>query len=286
MILVTGSTGKVGQQLVSTLQAAKASFRALARSDASARDLAAKGVQVVRGDIADQASMRAALRGVETLFLLSSGADPYAAEAPAVAVAKAAGVKRVVKLSVNGADADATNSFLRGHARVDRLLEESGMAWTFVRPTFFMQNWVLYNAPGIRAGQPVYANAGTSRIGWVDTRDIAAVAAVALVDPAHDGRIYDLTGPEALSYAEVAGRLGKLLGREVAYVAVSDRAAFDAMHSAGVPADYAFALTTLNQAVRRGLADATTDTVELVTGRPARTMDAFLRENADEFRAG
>lgn len=286
MILVTGSTGKVGQQLVSILQQSRAEFRALARSDASARDLAAKGVQVVRGDIADQASMRTALRGIDTLFLLSAGADPYTAEAPVVAVAKAAGVKRVVKLSVNGADADATNSFLRGHARVDRLLEESGMAWTFVRPTFFMQNWVLYNAPSIRAGQPVYANAGSSRIGWVDTRDIAAVAAAALVDRAHDGRIYDLTGPEALSYADVAGRLGKLLGRDVKYVAVSDRAAFEAMRGAGVPADYAFALTTLNQAVRRGLADMTTDTIELVTGRPSRTMDAFLRENANEFRGG
>jgi len=286
MILVTGSTGKVGQQLVHSLQQAKVEFRALARSDGSARELAGKGVQVVRGDLADPASMRTALRGVDTLFLLSAGADPFAAEAATVGIAKAAGVRRIVKLSVNGADADATNSFLRGHARVDRLIEDSGMAWTFVRPTFFMQNWVLYNAPAVRAGQPVYANAGSSRIGWVDTRDIAAVAAAALTDAGHDGRIYDLTGPEALSYAEVAGRLGKLLGREVKYVAVSDRAAFDAMRGAGVPADYAFALTTLNQAVRRGLADATTDTVELATGRPARTMDAFLRENLNEFRSG
>lgn len=284
MILVTGSTGKVGSQLVRALQQAKADFRALARSDGSAKELAAKGVSVVRGDLSDQASMRAALRGVDTVFVLSAGVDPHAAEAPAVATAKAAGVERIVKLSVNGADADATNSFLRGHARVDRLIEESGMAWTFVRPTFFMQNWVLYNAASIRAGQPVYANAGDARIAWVDTRDIADVAAAALTSSAHDGRIYDLTGPEALSYGQCVERLGALVGRKVQYVAVPDRAAFDGMRGAGMPADYAWSLVTLNQAVRRGLAATTTDSVEVVTGKPARTLDAFFRESLAEFR--
>jgi uncharacterized protein YbjT (DUF2867 family) len=280
MILVTGSTGKIGQQLVSALQQAGVSFRALARSDASAKELAARGVATVRGDLSDSASFHAALRGVERLFLLSAGADPHAAEADPIAAAKAAGVKHVVKLSALGADADATNSFLRGHARSERALEASGLAWTFVRPTFFMQNWVLYNAPGIRAGQPVYTNAGDARLAWVDTRDIAAVAAT----DEHQGRIYDLTGPQAFSYAEVGQQLGALLGRKVEHIAVSDHAAFAAMRGMGMPTDYAFALTTLNQAARRGLGAATTGTVELVTGRPARDLNAFLREHVEQFR--
>ena len=158
------------------------------------------------------------------------------------------------------------------------------MAWTFVRPTFFMQNWVLYNAASIRAGQTVYANAGDARIAWVDTRDIADVAAAALTSSAHDGRIYDLTGPEALSYGQCVERLGALVGRKVQYVAVPDRAAFDGMRGAGMPADYAWSLVTLNQAVRRGLAATTTDSVEVVTGKPARTLDAFFRESLAEFR--
>lgn len=284
MILVTGSTGKVGQQLVAALQQAGARFSALARSETSAKDLASLPVPVVRGDLGDAASLRRALAGVERLFLLSSGADPYAGEATAVATAKASGVRHVVKLSAMGADAGSPNNFLRGHGRVESLIEESGMAWTFVRPTFFMQNWVLYNAPSIRAGQPVYSNTGSSRLGWVDTRDIADVAVAALTKDGHAGRVYDLTGPEALSYAQVTERLGRLLGRKVEHVAVGDHQAYGAMVGMGMPADYAFALTTLNQAVRRGLADTTTQTVELVTGRPARDLDAFLRDHLAQFR--
>lgn len=282
MILVTGSTGKVGQALVEALKAKGAAFKALARSEASAQALEAKGVAVVRGDLAD---LGPALKGIDTLFLLSSSADPHAAEAPAVAAAQAAGVKKVVKLSALGAQADSVNPFLRGHARVERLLEASGLAWTSLRPSFFMQNWVTYNAAAIKAGQPVYANAGAARLGWVDVRDIAAVAVAALTEAGHEGRVYELTGPEPSSYAEVAAKLGSLLGREVSYVPVPDDAAYQAMTGLGLPADYAWALTTLNQLVRRGFADVSTQTVQLVTGHAPRTIDAFLTESKAAFQA-
>ena len=285
MILVTGSTGKVGQQLIAALSKSGATFSALARSDGSAKALAALGVKVVRGDLGDQASVRAALHGMDRLFLLSSGSDPFAAEASAIRTAKAVGVKHVVKLSAFGANADSASGFLRGHARAERLLEDSGVAWTFLRPSFFMQNWTLYNAAGIKAGQPVYTNAGDARLGWIDTRDIADVAVAALTKPGHEGRAYDMTGPEPLSYAQVTQKLGKLLARNVDYVPVSDAACYQAMTGMGMPADYAFALVTLNQAARRGAADASTGTVELVTGKPARSIDAFLSEHIAAFRA-
>ena len=281
MILVTGPTGKVGQALIDALLAKGAAFKALARSDASAKALEAKGVAVVRGDLAD---FGPALKGIDTLFLLSSSADPYASEAGAVAAAKAAGVTKVVKLSAIGAHADSVNPFLRGHARVERLLEEGGLAWTSVRPSFFMQNWVLYNAPAIKAGQPVYANAGTAKLGWVDVRDIADVIVAALTQPGHEGRVYELTGPEPLSYGDVAAKLTKLLGREVSYVPVPDEAAYQGMTGMGFPADYAWALTTLNQLVRRGLADVSTQTVQLVAGHAPRTLDAFLAESKAAFQ--
>lgn len=282
MILVTGPTGKVGQALIDALLAKGAAFKALARSDASAKALEAKGVAVVRGDLANLAP---ALKGIDTLFLLSSSADPYVAEAPAVAAAQAAGVKKVVKLSAYGAHADAANPFFRGHARVERLLEESGLEWTSLRPSFFMQNWVIYNAAAIQAGQPVYANAGTGRMGSIDVRDIADVAVAALTEGGHEGRIYDLSGPESLSQGEVAAKLTKLLAREVAYVPVPDEAAYQAMLAMGMPPDYTWALVTLNQAVRRGLADFTTQNVQLVTGHAPRTIEAFLTENLASFQA-
>lgn len=285
MILVTGSNGKVGQQLVAALQRSGAPFRALARSEASAEALAAKGVEVVRGDLGDPASLAAALRGIERLFLLSSGSDPHAAEVGAIDAAAAAGVAHIVKLSAYGADAASSNAFLRGHGRSEAHLEQAGPAWTALRPSFFMQNWVLYNAPAIRAGKPVYANAGDEKLSWVDTRDIADVAATTLTSDGHASRIYDLTGPEAFSYAQVAELLSRVLGKTVSYVPVSDAAAMQALTGLGTPADYAYALVTLNQLVRRGYATATTGTVELVTGKPARNLRKFLEESRPLFLA-
>ena len=281
MILVTGPTGKVGQALTQALQAKGAAFKALARSDASAKTLEAQGVAIVRGDLSN---LGPALKGVDTLFLLSSSPDPYPQEAPAVAAAKAAGLKRIVKLSALGASADSANGFFRGHARVERLLEDSGLEWTSLRPSFFMQNWIVYNAHAVKAGQPVYGNTGDGRMGVIDTRDIAAVAAAALTEDGHQGRVYELTGPEPLSNAQAAAKLSKVLGREVAFVPVPDQGAYQAMLGMGMPADYAWSLTTLNQAVRRGAADVATQTVELVTGQPPRSLDAFFQEHADAFR--
>ena len=283
MILVTGSTGKVGQQLVAALKAKGVAFKALARSEASFNALSALGVEAVKGDLGDPASMKAALQGVDKLFLLSSASHFDRLEIGAIEAAQAAGVKHVVKLSAGGASADSPNPLLRAHARAERALEDSGLAFTILRPSFFMQNWVAFFSQGIKAGQPVYVNAGEGRLAWIDTRDIADVAAAALTEPGHEGLVYDLTGDEALSYGEVAARLGKLLGRDVAYVPVPDSAAFQAMKGMGLDAWYAYGMVALHQGVRRGLAEPTTGTVELVTAKAPRNIDAFLKESLGAF---
>jgi uncharacterized protein YbjT (DUF2867 family) len=283
MILIIGSTGKVGRHLIHALQAKGASFKALARSDGSARALEAQKVQAARGDLGDAASLKAALRGVERLFLLSSAPHCSRVELPVLDLAKAAGVRHVVKLSALGADADTSNPLLREHALIERALEASGLAFTILRPTFFMQNWVAFYAQGIKAGQPVCVNAGDSRLGWIDTRDIADVAAEALTGNGHEGLLYDLTGPETFSYREVAARLSRLLARPVPYQPVSDAQAFQAMQGMGMDPWYAYGMVTLFQGVRRGSADFTTGTVELVTGKRPRTLEAFLAEHRDAF---
>lgn len=283
MILVTGSTGKIGKPLVAALKAKGAAFKALAHSEASLRALEAEGVATVRGDLGDPASLGKAMEGVEALFLLASGPRFDQLELNALAAAKRAGVKRVVKASANGAHADSANPFFRAHARVERELEASGMAFTILRPNFFMQNWVEFFAHGIRAGQPLYVNAGEGRLSWIDARDIADVAAAALTGEGHAGFVYVLSGPEALSYAEVAKRLGGLLGREIPYVPVPDAAAFGAMKGMGMDPWYAYGMTVLHQDVRQGLAEPVSGTVELVTGRAPRGIDAFLKENLGAF---
>lgn len=284
MILVSGSTGKVGQHLVAALKSAGASFKALARSDASAQALAGQGVAVVRGDLGDPASLRAALEGADALFLLSAAPRFAPLEIAAVDAARAAGLRKVVKLSALGASADAASPLLRHHALAERHLEASGLDFTILRPTFFQQNWVAFHSHAIKAGQPVYTNAGEGRMGWVDTRDIAEVAAKALLEPGHAGLVYDLTGPESLSNAEAGARLAAKLGREVPVLTVPDAAAFQAMQGMGMDAWYAYGMTALNQAVRRGASDYTTGTVELVMGHAPRTLDAFFEEHLPAFR--
>lgn len=283
MILVTGSTGKVGRHVVDALKAKGASFKALARSEASAHALEAEGVSAVRGDLTDAASLKSAFRGAEKLFLLSSAPRFDGLEIAAIEAAKASGVRHVVKLSAMGAQADGVCPLMRSHARVERALEESGLAFTILRPTFFMQNWIAFYSHSIKAGQPVYVNAGDARLGWIDARDIAEVAAAALTGPGHEGFVYEMTGPESLSHGDVAGRLGRLLRREVAYVSVPDAAAFQAMKGMGMDPWYAYGMVTLFQGVRRGGADAVTGTVELVTGQAPRAIDAFLGENVAAF---
>ena len=283
MILVTGSTGKVGQHLLSALQATGVPFKALARSEASAQALAAKGIAVVRGDLADPASLKAAFQGVEKLFLLSSASHFAALELAALEAAQAAGVKHVVKLSAWGAGADSANPLLREHGCVERALVASGLAWTLLRPNFFMQNWVAFFSHAIKAGLPVYANTGDGRLAWIDARDIADVAASALTEPGHEGFVYELTGPESFSYAEVAAKLSALLKRDVTHVAVPDAAAYQAIRGMGQDPWYAFGLVALNQGVRHGDADRVLGTTELLTGRPSRTLDAFLQEHLAAF---
>jgi len=284
MILVTGSTGKVGQPLITALQAKGVPFKALARSEASTKSLTEKGVTVVRGDLADLTSVKAALQGVDKLFLLSAGSRFSTLELPVIEAAKAAGVKHVVKLSAWGASADSANPLLREHGHVEQALEASGLAWTVLRPNFFMQNWVAFHSYGIQAGQPVYANTGDGRLGWIDARDIADVAATALTETGHEGFIYELTGPDSLSYAEVAAKLSTLLGRGVQHVVVPDAAAYQAILGMGMDTWYATGLTFLNQGVRHGAADRVLGTTELVTGKAPRTMDAFLQENLAAFQ--
>lgn len=283
MILVTGSTGKVGQPLVAALKKKGVAFKALARSEAPLKALTALGVETVKGDLGDPTSMKVALQGSDKLFLLSSASHFDRLEIGAIRAAQDVGVKHVVKLSAGGASADSTNPLLRAHARVERALEDSGLAFTILRPSFFMQNWVAFFSHGIKAGQPVYVNAGEGCLAWIDTRDIADVAAAALTEPGHEGLVYDLTGPEALGFGEVAQRLGQLLGREVAYVPVPDAAAFQAMKGMGMDAWYAYGMVALHQGVRRGLAEATTGTVELITAKAPRTLDAYLKENLGAF---
>src|SRR5919107_1292118 len=215
MILVTGATGK---EIVGELKRlGVGGVRALVRDPARAAFIREAGFETAEGDFDRPETLGAALEGVERVLLLTPPTpQTFAQQSAFVEAARRAGVRHVVKFSAIGADAAAPEGFGKWHGQSEDLLKSSGLAWTMLRPNFFMQK-VLWQARQIAASGAIYQPVGDARARFIDVRDIAAVAARALTEPGHEGQTYDLNGPEALSYAEVAAQLFQGTGASNGY---------------------------------------------------------------------
>jgi len=190
-----------------------------------------------------------------------------------------------VKQSAMAAHDTSACAFKRWNGMVERQLMQSGLKYTILRPTGFMQNFVNYDAARIVATGAIRAPLGDARVSWIDVRDIAAVAAAVLCEEEHEGRIYDLSGPEALSHYEIATKLSSAVGREIRYAPLSDAEAFREMLARGLPASAARSMLSLYQAYREAGTGPVTGWVEILTGRSPRSFDAFAQEHADRFRS-
>lgn len=281
-ILLTGATGTVSRALIDALQASPApvSLRALVRSQTRSAELRAAGIETVTGDLDESESLQRAFEGVDELWLLTAP-GPRAPENSmnALWAAKQAGVKRVVRMSAIGAAHDAPTRNGRLHALSDHELQASGLRWTLLRPHFFMQN-LLGFAAGIEREGNLYFNLGQGRLGMVDVRDIAEVAARVLLDDSdrHDGKIYTPTGPRALSLADVADELGRATNAPVRYVPVPDEAMRTSLLGFGVSPWISGMTVEYGRAYATGWGDFTTTHVEDVLGRPPRSFESFARE--------
>ncbi|MDQ3684356.1 MAG: SDR family oxidoreductase [Acidobacteriota bacterium] len=286
MILITGATGTVGSELVKQLAASGTRARALVRNRAKATSLEQTGFEVAEGDLAKPETLEAALQGVERVFLLSSpGPQMVTAEGNLVEAAKRAGVKHVVKLSAIGAAADSSLMLGWWHGQIEKQIEESGLAFTHLRPNSFMQNFLGF-APTIKAHDAFYAPMKDAQSSVVDARDIAAVAKAALTEAGHENQIYTITGPEALSYTEIAEKLSSVLGRKISYVDVPPEAAKKGMMDAGMPEWFAEALNELYAAWTEGYGAIVTDVVRDVAKKESITFDGFARDYAPAFKGG
>jgi uncharacterized protein YbjT (DUF2867 family) len=283
MILVTGATGTVGREVARQLAATNQAVRAFVRPGRG-KDMRRRHCDLCQGDFDDLESLRTAMRNVDGVYLLSpTDPDLVQREANVIDVAKKAGVSRIVKHSSMGAGEVERVRFLRQHAESEHKIRESGIAWTFLRPTFFMSN-LLGFASSIRREGRFYAPAGQATAAFIDPEDIAAAAVAAFTTPGHAGEVYELTGPEALTHAQVAERIGALLGRTVEYVPVPDDVARDAMVKQGMPEWVADGIVELYRAMREGGTGDVTDDFRRLVGRPPRSLDQFLREHLDAFR--
>jgi uncharacterized protein YbjT (DUF2867 family) len=281
MILVTGATGTTGGAVARQLIAAGIRPRLILRSPGKAKEFDGKA-ELVKGDLADPASVAAALAGCEKLFLVTAGVEGSELEGKAIDAAKAAGVRHVVKLSVIGAEYEAIR-FGKWHRRNERKLEASGMAFTFLRPGNFMSN-SLFWIDTVKAQGAVYAPLGEGKYAPVDPADIGAVGALALTRPGHEGKAYTLTGPTAHSTAELVAMVAKASGRAIRYVDVPPQVAKEGMLKTGMPAEYVEALLELYAFMKSGNAAMTTGTVAELLGRPAGTFEQWAAKNAAAFK--
>lgn len=279
MILVVGATGNIGSEVVRLLRAKSVATRVLVRNKAKAASTFGDGVEVVAGDLRDPASLPAALEGVDKVFLVTALAlDQVAMRNTLIDAAAQAGVKHVVMSTGIGAAPDAPVQFGRWHGENQERLKQSGMDWTFVQPTFFMQNFFM-SAPTIKDHGAFYLPLGeNSPISWVDARDIAAVAATALTGAGHEGKAYPVTGPAAVTAEQIAQAMTARLGKPVRYVAVSNDDAKAAMLDAGMPEPLADAMIELYALAPPGYLGDVADTVSTVTGAPARDVETFLTD--------
>ena len=284
MILVTGASGNVGSELVKILTGRGVPFRAMVRSrEAAQRVEALAGAEIVAADFNDAATIARALAGVDRAFLLTPSSERAEAQQSVfVEVARRAGLQHIVKLSQLAAAPDSPVRFLRYHAAVERTIRASGLPYTFLRPNLFMQGFLGFRGSIATEGK-FFAAAGDAKVSVIDVRDIAAVAAAALTERGHEGRTYDLTGPEALTHREMAERLSGALGRRVEFVDVPPDAMRGALIGVGLPAWQAEGLIEDYAHYRRGEASAVASGVQEGAGTAPRTFADFARDYASVF---
>jgi uncharacterized protein YbjT (DUF2867 family) len=283
MILVTGATGTNGIELIKQLTAIGAPVRAMVRQRQARNADAPPGVEFVAADFDDPVSIRRALESIDRAFLVTNSTERVEAQQLGfVEAARAAGLRHIVYLSQLQAARDSHVRFLRYHAVVEDAIAASGIAFTNLRPNLYMQALLGFRSSIVSEGR-FFAPASDARVSIVDVRDIAAVAALALTEEGHQGKTYDITGPEALTHSEIATRLSDALERQITFVDIPESVMRDALLGLGIPVWQADGLIEDYAHYRCGEASMVSAAVREVTGCPPRSFAAFAQDYKDAF---
>jgi uncharacterized protein YbjT (DUF2867 family) len=283
LILITGATGTVGREVVKRLSAKGVPVRAVTRALRKSVTDRPPHAQFIEGDFDDPESMRRACTGIDCAFLLTNSTERAEQQQLAFTrVAQQSGVRRIVKLSQLHADEESAERLLRYHGVVEAAIRASGLPFTFLRPNLYMQGLLNFRQ-SIRQKSAFFAAAGSARISAVDVRDLADVAVVALTGSAHDNKVYSLTGPDALTFADMAGQLSQAVGRTITFVDVPANAMRAALAELGFPAWQADGLLEEFAMYRRGEAAEIEPGVVEALGRPPCSFGEFARDYAPLF---
>ena len=279
-ILVTGATGNTGSGLVPALLKAGVEVRAFVQDEAKAQSLKALGAEIVVGDLDRPETIAPAVEGVDKIYLLTWNGPTQAQQGiNVIQAAKKVGTPHIVRHSMWGSE---KSRIVQQGDQVEAALISSGLPWTLLKPTFFMQN-LMMAAQTIASDGMLYWDTGDGKLGMIDLRDIVEAAFAVLTGDGHEGKRYILTGPEAISMHDVANTFSKVLGKKVTYVSVPGEAALQSMMSMGIPEWIARGFGELMAGFSQGFANRTTDNVATLTGHPARSIEQFARDYAQVF---
>ncbi|WP_369173558.1 NAD(P)H-binding protein [Streptomyces sp. R28] len=281
MILVTGATGTIGSEVVRQLAARGEKVRALTRDPAAAR--VPSGVETAPGHHRDRASVEEAMAGADAAFLVGVfGPDDAEHDRGLVEAARAAGVRRIVKLSSIGTGDPRLGGFGTWHLPGEEAVRASGLEWTVLRPSSFASNTLAW-AQAVRDGTPAPNLMSDGEQGVVDPRDVSEAAVTALLDPRHTGRTYTLTGPETISAGDQAVVLKEILGRPVELLQLTGSQRREQLLGAGLGAAYADSLMAGARFIEAGGNAVVTEDLPQLLGRPARTYREWARDNQELF---
>jgi uncharacterized protein YbjT (DUF2867 family) len=279
--LITGATGDVGSRVVDLLIQRGNRPRVFARDTHKAQSRFGNRVDVCLGDLANAESLRKAIKGVDGLFLVNSGPEIPVRDELAANIARAASVRHLVKLS--SMDVQQGLAIGAWHERGEAAIRASGIPFTFVQPTGFMSNLLAW-ATSIKKEGLVRSSTGDGKRAFIHSDDIAAVATEALTTPNYLGQSLPITGPEALSFAEVTTGIAAAIGRQLTYQPISDKEARQRYSAISASTEETEAHVSLWRAIREGRLSTVTDTVERILGRKPIPWNQWLTENAAAFQ--
>jgi uncharacterized protein YbjT (DUF2867 family) len=290
-ILISGATGTLGSEVVKQLsdESSKYSIRAAVHSIENAKKIDFPGVELVQIDYNKPDTLTKAFSGIDRLFLLTHPSqDTVEQESNMVNEAKKVGVKHIVKQSVMGADdRNSKVELMKLHHQVEKIVEESGISYTFLRPNEFMQNFITFHGPVIKNNNAFYLPMESAEVSIVDVRDIAAVAVKALTQgnlENFNNKSFTITGPKALSCEKIAEILSAVTNKKIQYINITNEEARAGMKESGMNDWLINIILELNEYYRKGKASDITPVIEDITGRSATTFDEFAKDYVDYFR--
>jgi uncharacterized protein YbjT (DUF2867 family) len=279
-ILVTGATGNTGSLLVPMLRNADFDVRVFVKDESKAKPFREMGAEVILGDLDQPETIEPAVDGVGKIYLLTWNGPTQAQQAEnVIKSAKKNGNPYIIRHSMWGPE---NSRIIKQGDQVEEAVKSSGLPWTMLKPTFFMQNTMMA-AKSIVSDGVIYWDMKDGKLGMIDVRDIVDTAVSVLTGSGHEGTSYILTGPEPISFHDVASIFSKVLGKDVKYVNVPGEAAMQSMTGMGIPEWIAKGYVELSEGFSENFANRATENVAKITGHPARSFEQFVRDFVHVF---